>query len=42
MKVALVTAVAAFALDEDLQPLEQALQRAGAQASIVAWDDSTV
>jgi O-ureido-D-serine cyclo-ligase len=42
MKVALVTAIAAFALDEDLAPLQQALHTAGVQAQIVAWDDMTV
>jgi len=42
MKVALVTAIAAFALDEDLAPLQQALHTAGVQAQIVAWDDLTV
>jgi glutathione synthase/RimK-type ligase-like ATP-grasp enzyme len=42
MKIALVTAVAAFALDEDLAPLQQALHAAGIDAPIVAWDDMTV
>jgi glutathione synthase/RimK-type ligase-like ATP-grasp enzyme len=42
MKIALVTAIAAFALDEDLAPLQHALQVAGVDAPIVAWDDSTV
>lgn len=42
MRVALVTAIAAFALDEDLSPLAEALIRAGAQPTIVAWDDPTV
>jgi O-ureido-D-serine cyclo-ligase len=42
VKVALVTAIAAFALDEDLAPLQQALHTAGVQAQIVAWDDLTV
>jgi glutathione synthase/RimK-type ligase-like ATP-grasp enzyme len=42
MKIALVTAVAAAALDEDLAPLAEALRRAGAAPSIVAWDDPTV
>jgi O-ureido-D-serine cyclo-ligase len=42
MKIALVTAVAAFALDEDLAPLQQALHAAGVDAPIVAWDDMTV
>jgi glutathione synthase/RimK-type ligase-like ATP-grasp enzyme len=42
MKIALVTAIAAFALDEDLAPLVEALERAGAQPTVVAWDDATV
>ena len=42
MKVALVTAIAAFALDDDLAPLSEALARAGMQPVIVAWDDPTV
>lgn len=42
MKIALVTAIAAFSLDEDLAPLQQALQRLGVQAPILAWDDATV
>ncbi len=42
MKIALVTAIAAFALDEDLAPLQQALHAAGVDAPIVAWDDMTV
>lgn len=42
MKIALVTAIAAFALDEDLAPLQEALHRAGIEAPIVAWDDPTV
>ena len=42
MKIALVTAIAAFSLDEDLAPLQQALQRAGIHAYVVAWDDPTV
>jgi hypothetical protein len=42
MKIALVTAIAAFALDEDLAPLVEALERAGARPSVVAWDDPTV
>lgn len=42
MKVALVTAIAAFALDDDLAPLAEALARAGMQPSLVAWDDPTV
>ena len=42
MKIALVTAIAAFSLDEDLAPLHAALVRAGAQPEILAWDDPTV
>ena len=42
MKIALVTAIAAFSLDDDLMPLQQALEKAGVQAPIVAWDDPTV
>jgi glutathione synthase/RimK-type ligase-like ATP-grasp enzyme len=42
MKIALVTAIAAFALDEDLAPLAIAIRRAGGEVSIVAWDDPTV
>lgn len=42
MKIALVTAIAAFALDEDMVPLQEALHRAGIEAPIVAWDDPTV
>lgn len=42
MKLALVTAVAAFGLDEDLEPLRAACADAGVEASMVAWDDMTV
>lgn len=42
MKLALVTAIAAFGLDEDLEPLRSACADAGIEASIVAWDDMTV
>jgi O-ureido-D-serine cyclo-ligase len=42
MKIALVTAIAAFALDEDLAPLQRAMHAAGIDAPIVAWDDNTV
>lgn len=41
-RIALATAIAAQALDEDLAPLADALARAGAQPSVVAWDDPTV
>ncbi len=40
--IALVTVHAARATDEDLAPLEAALQQAGAQVSIADWDDATV
>ena len=42
MKIALVTAIAAFALDDDLAPLQQAMTRAGIDAPILAWDDPSV
>lgn len=42
MKLALATAIAAFALDEDLAPLREACARAGIEVSVVAWDDPTV
>jgi O-ureido-D-serine cyclo-ligase len=42
MKIALVTAIAAFSLDEDLAPLQRALQQRGVAAPILAWDDLTV
>jgi O-ureido-D-serine cyclo-ligase len=42
MRIALVTAISAFHLDEDLAPLQAALHRAGIEAPIVAWDDDTV
>ena len=42
MRIALVTAIAAAGLDEDLLPLADAVRRCGAQPSIVAWDDPTV
>ena len=42
MKLALVTAIAAFGLDEDLAPLRAACADGGIEASIVAWDDMTV
>jgi hypothetical protein len=42
MKIALVTAIAAFNKDEDLATLHQALQNAGAESTILAWDDPTV
>jgi hypothetical protein len=39
-QIALVTARAARRLDEDLAPLEAALASAGAQVSLVDWDDA--
>ena len=42
MRIALVTAIAAHSLDDDLQPLHAALQAAGIEAPILAWDDDTV
>lgn len=42
MTIALVTAIAAFGLDEDLAPLQQALHEAGIHAQVLAWDDATV
>ena len=42
MKIALVTAIAAFSLDDDLAPLADALRKAGAQVEILAWDDCSV
>jgi glutathione synthase/RimK-type ligase-like ATP-grasp enzyme len=40
--IALVTARAARGLDEDMPPLERALGEAGAQVSIVDWDDDSI
>ena len=42
MRIALVTAIAAAALDDDLAPLAKALANRGHNVSIVAWDDPTV
>jgi glutathione synthase/RimK-type ligase-like ATP-grasp enzyme len=42
MKIALATAIAAFALDDDLAPLAEALRKAGAQVEVLAWDDCSV
>lgn len=42
MRLALVTAVPAMALDEDLPPLIAACQAAGIETTIAAWDDPTV
>lgn len=41
-RLALATAIAAHALDEDLPPLLRALQAAGIAAEVRAWDDPTV
>ena len=40
--IALVSALEALALDEDLPPLVEALKRAGAQVSTPCWDDPAV
>jgi glutathione synthase/RimK-type ligase-like ATP-grasp enzyme len=40
--IALVSARAAYALDEDLPPLQAALQAAGAEVRVADWDDSAV
>lgn len=42
MRIALATAIAAFALDDDLPPLLDALRERGHIAEAVAWDDPTV
>ena len=42
MKIALVTAIAAFSLDDDLAPLQQALEAVGADVQVLAWDDPSV
>ena len=42
MKIALATAISAFALDEDLAPLREACAEAGIQTQALAWDDPTV
>ena len=41
-RIALVTAIAAHALDDDMQPLLDALHAAGVHADMRAWDDPTV
>ena len=41
-RIALVTAIAARALDEDLIPLAAALEALGAIASIADWDDAAI
>lgn len=40
--VALATAIAAYPLDEDLPPLQQACAEAGIDSQVLAWDDPTV
>src|SRR3546814_14117355 len=42
LRIALATAVAAFTLDEDMDPLLAACAQAGVTAQRVAWDDPTV
>ncbi|GAB2497443.1 ATP-grasp domain-containing protein [Arenimonas alkanexedens] len=42
MKLALATAIAAYGLDEDLEPLRADCAAAGINVSVVAWDDPTV
>ena len=42
MRIALATAIAAFAGDDDLPPLLRAFREAGLQAEALAWDDPTV
>ena len=39
LRIALVTAREALALDEDMPPLIQALQSAGADVETPCWDD---
>ncbi len=41
-RIALATAIAAHALDDDMQPLLDALHSAGVGADMRAWDDPTV
>src|SRR5688500_6394607 len=40
--VALATAIAAYALDEDLPPLQAACSEGGIDTQVLAWDDPTV
>src|SRR3546814_15653843 len=42
LRIALATAVAAFTLDEDMDPMLAACAQAGVSAQRVAWDDRTV
>ncbi|PIQ37651.1 MAG: hypothetical protein COW59_06010 [Lysobacterales bacterium CG17_big_fil_post_rev_8_21_14_2_50_64_11] len=42
LRIALATAVAAFTLDEDMDPLRAACAQAGVTAQRVAWNDPTV
>lgn len=41
-KIALATSIVATGLDQDMVPLQEACQRAGMRASVMAWDDPTV
>ena len=41
-RIALATAIAAYALDDDLPPLLAALDAAGVKVEAIAWDDRTV
>ena len=41
-RIALVTAIAAHALDDDMPPLLAALRAAGIHADVCAWDDATI
>jgi glutathione synthase/RimK-type ligase-like ATP-grasp enzyme len=42
MRIALATAIAACALDDDLAPLRAGLAARGIEAHVVAWDDPTI
>ncbi|MBD8525430.1 ATP-grasp domain-containing protein [Pseudomarimonas arenosa] len=42
MRIALATAIAAYARDDDLAPLLRAFREAGVPAEALAWDDPTV
>jgi glutathione synthase/RimK-type ligase-like ATP-grasp enzyme len=42
VRIALATAIRAFAADADLAPLQQSFARLGARAEVLAWDDPTV
>jgi len=41
-KIALVTALAARGLDDDLPPLQDALHKTGSDVTVVDWDDANV